>query len=221
MASADPDCLVEDEMATKQLAFYFDASACMGCKTCQIACKDKNNLPVGVNWRKVYQYGGGTWVPQGGALIPNGMFVYSLSTACQHCEKPPCVDVCPAGAITKRADGVVLINQDTCIGCRYCEWACPYGAPQYLADKGVMSKCTFCEDLLAKGENPACEDACPMRAIEHGELSELRAKYGAANAIEPLPSASFTSPALVITPHRHAQMSGTGTGRILDLKQEV
>jgi anaerobic dimethyl sulfoxide reductase subunit B (iron-sulfur subunit) len=212
---------VEDEMATKQLAFYFDASACMGCKTCQIACKDKNNLPVGVNWRKVYQYGGGTWVPQGGALIPNGMFVYSLSTACQHCEKPPCVDVCPAGAITKRADGVVLINQDACIGCRYCEWACPYGAPQYRADKGVMSKCTFCEDLLAKGENPACVDACPMRAIEYGELSELRAKYGSLAAIEPLPSASLTSPALVITPHRHAQMSGTGTGRILDLKQEV
>jgi anaerobic dimethyl sulfoxide reductase subunit B (iron-sulfur subunit) len=205
----------------KQYGFYFDASACMGCKTCQTACTDKNDLPLGVNWRKVYQYGGGSWVSQSNYLMPNGLFVYSLSTACQHCEKPVCAEVCPAGAITKRADGVVLINQDQCVGCRYCEWACPYGAPQFQEAKGVMSKCNFCEDLLAKGENPACVDSCPMRAIEYGELSELRAKYGNANAIEPLPTAAITSPSLVITPHRHAQLSGQGTGRIIDLVEEV
>ena len=205
----------------KQLAFHFDASACMGCKTCQTACKDKNDLPLGVNWRKVYQYGGGDWVSQSSFLMPNGLYVYSLSTACQHCEKPVCAEVCPAGAIIKRADGVVLINQDQCVGCRYCEWACPYGAPQFQEAKGVMGKCNFCEDLLAKGENPACVDSCPMRAIEFGELSELRAKYGNANAIEPLPTAAITSPSLVITPHRHAQLSGKGTGRIIDLVEEV
>jgi anaerobic dimethyl sulfoxide reductase subunit B (iron-sulfur subunit) len=205
----------------KQLGFHIISSQCGSCKACQVACQDKNSLPAETRWRRVYQYGGGSWIKQGNLIKPNGVFTYSVSVACMHCENPPCVSVCPAGAITKRADGVVLINQDACIGCRYCEWACPYGAPQYLADKGVMSKCTFCEDLLAKGENPACVDACPMRAIEYGELSELRAKYGSLAAIEPLPSASLTSPALVITPHRHAQMSGTGTGRILDLKQEV
>jgi anaerobic dimethyl sulfoxide reductase subunit B (iron-sulfur subunit) len=205
----------------KQLAFHMDTTACGNCKACQIACKDKNNLPVGVLWRHVWQYGGGSWVSDGDQMVPNNVFNYGVSVACMHCENPPCMSVCPAGAISKRADGVVLINQDACIGCRYCEWACPYGAPQYRADKGVMSKCTFCEDLLAKGENPACVDACPMRAIEYGELSELRAKYGSLAAVEPLPVASITSPALVITPHRHAQMSGKGTGQILDLKQEV
>ncbi len=205
----------------KQLAFHINSSQCGNCKACQVACQDKNGLPAEMRWRRVWQYGGGSWVKQGNLVKPNGVFTYSVSVACMHCENPACVHVCPAGAITKRDDGVVLIDQDRCIGCRYCEWACPYGAPQYRADKGVMSKCTFCEDLLAKGENPACVDACPMRAIEYGELSELRAKYGAVNAVEPLPVASITSPALVITPHRHAQMSGKGTGRILDLKQEL
>jgi anaerobic dimethyl sulfoxide reductase subunit B (iron-sulfur subunit) len=133
-----------------------------------------------------------------------------------HCENPACVNVCPAGAMTKRADGIVLVNQDQCIGCRYCEWACPYGAPQFDERKGVMSKCTLCEDLVAQGQNPACVDSCPARALGFGELSELRAKYGTLNAIEPLPEATLTSPALVITPHRHAQVSGKGTGHILN-----
>ena len=205
----------------KQLGFYFDQSACMGCKTCQVACKDKNDLPVGMSWRKVYQYGDINWVPQANFQVPSNPFAYSLSTACNHCENPACVNVCPAGAITKRADGVVLINQDQCVGCRYCEWACPYGAPQFNEAKGVMSKCTFCEDLLAKGENPACVDACPMRALDFGDIGELRAKYGNVNAIEPLPVASITQPHLVITPHRNAQETGEGTGKILDLVQEA
>ena len=73
-----------------------------------------------------------------------------------------------------------------------------------------MTKCNFCEDLLAKGENPVCVDACPMRALQFGELAELRNKYGAVNAIEPLPEASITSPSLVMTPHRHAQIERQG-----------
>lgn len=205
----------------KQLAFYFDASACADCKACQIACKDKNNLPVGIMWRRVFQYGGGSWIQGQTTLIPNNVFSYSVATSCQHCENPLCVEVCPAGAITKREDGVVLIDQDKCIGCRYCEWACPYGAPVFDQAKGVMGKCNFCEDLLAKGENPACVDACVMRALEFGELDELRAKYGNVNAIEPLPTADITSPALVITPHKNAQVSGTGTGKIQNLPEEV
>jgi anaerobic dimethyl sulfoxide reductase subunit B (iron-sulfur subunit) len=205
----------------KQLAFHINTAQCGNCKACQIACKDKNNLPVGIRWRKVWQYGGGTWVKQGDFMVPNGVFNYGVSVACMHCENPACVNVCPAGAMTKRADGVVLVNQDQCVGCRYCEWACPYGAPQFDERKGVMSKCTFCEDLLAQGQNPACVDACPMRAIEFGELSELRAKYGTLNAVEPLPEAGITSPSVVISPHRNAQVSGKGTGKILDLVQEV
>jgi anaerobic dimethyl sulfoxide reductase subunit B (iron-sulfur subunit) len=205
----------------KQYAFHINTAQCGNCKACQIACKDKNDLPVGMLFRRVWQYGSGNWVKQGDFMVPNGVFNYGVSVACMHCEKAPCVEVCPAGAMIKRADGIVVVNQDQCIGCRYCEWACPYGAPQFDERKGVMAKCDFCQDLLAKGENPSCVDQCPMRAIEYGELSELRAKYGNIAGVEPLPDPSITSPSVVITPHRHAQLSGKGTGRILDLVQEV
>jgi anaerobic dimethyl sulfoxide reductase subunit B (iron-sulfur subunit) len=206
----------------KQLAFYFDASACTGCKACAIACKDRSSLPVGVNWRKVYDYGGGGWIPDPvhpEFMIPNNTFVYSTSTACMHCENPLCMEVCPAKAITKREDGVVLIDANRCIGCRYCEWACPYGAPQFNEERGVMTKCDFCQDLQARGLNPACVDACPMRALGFGELDDLRQKYGDVNAIEPLPTAQITHPSIVITPHKHAQPSGQGTGRIIKLEE--
>jgi anaerobic dimethyl sulfoxide reductase subunit B (iron-sulfur subunit) len=206
----------------KQLAFYFNASACTGCKACAIACKDRSDLTVGINWRHVYQYGGGSWISHSenkDLLIPNGVFVYSFSAACMHCENPLCAEVCPAAAITKRDDGVVLINKDLCIGCRYCEWACPYGAPQFDQAQGVMTKCDFCQDLQAQGLNPVCVDACVMRVLDYGELDELRAKYGDNAAIEPLPPAEITKPALVVTPHKHAQASGQGTGRILTVEE--
>lgn len=201
----------------KKMAFYFDSSACVGCKTCQVTCKDKNNLPLGVRWRRVFEYSGGSWVPQGDQMIPNNVFGYTVSLACNHCEKPICVEVCPTQAMHKRDDGVVLIDAEKCIGCRYCDWACPYGAPQFNETNGKMTKCNFCEDLLANGEPPACVAACPVRALDFGDIGELRAKYGNTAAIEPLPEANITFPSLVITPNRHAQYSGMGTGKILDL----
>jgi anaerobic dimethyl sulfoxide reductase subunit B (iron-sulfur subunit) len=206
---------------TKQYAFYFDASACTGCKACQVACKDKNNNPVGALYRRVFHYGGGDWVMKDGFQIPSNVFVYSVSTACQHCQNPICLEVCPTEAIYKRDDGIVLIDDTKCIGCRYCEWACPYGAPQFREDLGVMTKCNFCEDLLAQGQNPACVDACTMRCLDYGELSDLQARYGHVNAIEPLPEAKFTNPSLVLTPHKDSQESGHGTGRILNLPEEL
>jgi len=205
----------------KQKAFYFNSSACIGCKACQIACKDRSNLPVGVSWRRVLQYGGGSWVAEDGFQVPNNVFVYSVSSSCQHCQEPACKQVCPAAAISKREDGVVLIDQAKCIGCRYCQWACPYGALQFREDMGVMTKCDFCSDLQDQGLNPVCVDACPMRCLDFGDLEELRQKHGDLDAIEPLPTGEITKPSLVITPHKHAQMSGQGTGRILNLPQEV
>lgn len=204
-----------------RVAFYFDASACTGCKACQVACQDKNDLPPEILWRRVFQYGGGSWISEGDALRPSNVFAYSVSTACYHCEKPICRDVCPTAAITRRADGIVIINADKCIGCRYCEWACPYGAPQFDKEANVMTKCNFCFDLLDQGLNPACVDACVMRCLDFGDLDELRKKYGDLDAIEPLPTGEITRPALVITPHKHAQKSGEGTGAILNLLEEV
>lgn len=204
----------------KQLGFYHNSSACTGCKVCAIACKDKNDLPVGVNFRRVYQYEGGGWVNDPrhpDVMVPSNVFAYALSIACNHCEDAMCMQVCPVGAISKNADGIVTINPDQCIGCRYCEWACPYGAPQFNEDLGFMTKCDFCQDLLAKGQNPACVDACVMRALEFGDIEELRAKYGDVNEIAPLPSAEFTHPSLVIGPHKDAQPTGSGTGAISDL----
>ena len=208
---------------TEQMAFYFDASACNGCKACVVACKSKNQLPVGINWRRVTEYGGGGWVPDADdqtRLLPNNIFAYAVSISCNHCEKPICVEVCPTAAMTKREDGIVVIDESKCIGCRYCEWACPYGAPQFDASAGLMTKCNFCEDELAQGAAPYCVSACVMRALDFGELSELRAKYGDVSAIEPLPAADLTEPSLVVTPHRHAQMSGTGMGRIITMAEE-
>jgi anaerobic dimethyl sulfoxide reductase subunit B (iron-sulfur subunit) len=204
-----------------QKAFYFDATGCVDCKACQIACKDRSSLPVGVMWRRVFQYEGGSWVWQDGVRTPSNVFAYSVSSACNHCQNPVCLQACPAQAISKRDDGIVLIDQDKCIGCRYCEWVCPYGAPQFNEEIGKMTKCDFCYDLQDAGQNPACVDACVMRVLHFGELDELRARFGSEADIEPLPSASITQPALVIKPHKHAEQSGTGTGRIVNLPEEL
>jgi anaerobic dimethyl sulfoxide reductase subunit B (iron-sulfur subunit) len=209
---------------TKQLAFYVDTSVCAKCKACQIACQDKNNLPAHMRWRRVLPYEGGTWIPdpsRNNLLRPSGVFSYSISISCMHCQNPICVEVCPAGAIIKRDDGVVYIDQDRCIGCRYCEWACPYGGVHFDEEVGTMSKCDFCRDLLDKGGNPACVDACVMRALKFGDLEDLRAEYGDLAEIAPLPSADLTNPSIVLKPHKDAQPSDQGSGKIKQLPEEM
>ncbi len=205
----------------KQIGFYHNSDVCVGCKTCQIACKDKNHLPVGVMWRRVVRYGGGEWLERDGVMTPQGMFGYYLSVACNHCEDALCVKVCPTGAIQKGSDGAVLINSENCVGCRYCEWACPYRAPQFNDELGVMTKCDSCQDLVSDGQDPACVSACPMRALEFGDIEELRAKYGDEVEIEPFPNKEITSPALVINPNRKAVPTGSDTGRILNMEGEI
>jgi anaerobic dimethyl sulfoxide reductase subunit B (iron-sulfur subunit) len=209
---------------TKQMGFYINTALCTTCKACQIACQDKNNLPMAVRWRRVFQYGGGSWIkdPANPGLVqPVGVFAYSVSIACNHCSNPACLAACPAAAISKDENGLVSIDQTKCVGCRYCEWACPYGTPQFDEARGVMTKCNGCADLVAQGQNPVCVDSCVMRALEFGEIGALRAKYGNTNAIEPLPTGAITDPSIVINPHKHAQLSGTGTGRILNPNEEA
>ncbi len=198
----------------RTLGFHFDASACIGCKACQIACKDKNDLPVGVNWRRVAEYGGGAWRPEGGLQVPVGVFAYHVSISCMHCENPACLPACPAGAITKQPDGAVIVNRNHCLGCHYCEWACPYGAPQF-GSGATMSKCDFCADLRGIGQNPVCVDACPVRALHWGDLVDLEELPGTTRSAEPLPEPGQTDPSFVLTPHRHAQPSGQGTGTVV------
>jgi anaerobic dimethyl sulfoxide reductase subunit B (iron-sulfur subunit) len=193
--------------------FYFDQALCTGCKACQIACKDKHDLPVGVNWRRVVEYSGGSWAVDGNTFT-NNVFTYYTSISCNHCENPVCVEVCPTTAMTRREDGTVYVDETKCVGCRYCEWACPYSAPQFNVETGHMSKCDLCYDYRQEGQDPACVAACPSRALDWGPIADLRAEFGEIADVEPLPDPAITRPRLVITPHRHAQPTGSGTGAI-------
>jgi anaerobic dimethyl sulfoxide reductase subunit B (iron-sulfur subunit) len=186
--------------------FYLDTRSCTGCKACQIACKDKNNLPVGVLWRKVVEVQGGGWLPRGAAWLTTA-FTYFISSACMHCEVPICVEVCPTQALHQRPDGLVLIDAQRCMGCRYCEMACPYKAPQFDPAQGVMTKCDFCYDLLEAGKSPACVSACQMRILHFGDIDVLRAQFDGVDDVFPLPDPALTQPAMVLTPHPEAVCS--------------
>ena len=209
------DALTE---AGADYGFYFDQSACTGCKACQVACTDKHDLPVGVNWRRVVEYSGGSWQVEGNTFTPN-VFTYYTSISCNHCEVAVCMEVCPTTAMSRRPDGTVYVDESKCVGCRYCEWACAYSAPQFNVDTGHMSKCDLCYDYRESGQNPACVDACPSRALDWGPIDQLREEYGDTDAIAPLPDPSITRPHLVITPHRDAQAWDAGTGQINNPKE--
>lgn len=185
-----------------------------------MACADKHDLPVGIQWRRIVEYAGGSWQTDGDTAVPN-VFTYYTSIACNHCEDPICVQVCPTTAMHINDDGTVNVDQDKCVGCRYCEWVCPYSAPQYNPEIGKMSKCDLCADYRSEGQNPACVDACPSRALDWGPIDELRAQHGAQSGIAPLPDPSITKPNLVITPHKHAQRWDQGTGEIANQSEEL
>lgn len=198
--------------------FFFDQEICTGCKACQIACKDKHDLPLGVNWRRVVEYSGGTWQKQGQTLTPH-VFSYYTSISCNHCEEAICMQVCPTTAMSRREDGTVYVDSSKCVGCRYCEWACAYGAPQFNAETGHMSKCDLCYDYREQGQAPACVDACPSRALDWGPIEDLRSTYGSEDGVAPLPDPSITKPRLVINPHKDAQPWNTQVGMIANPKE--
>jgi len=175
------------------LGFYFDVNMCIGCRTCQIACKDKNDLDVGPIFRRVHTFETGSY-PEARS--------YNYSGACNHCTDAKCVAGCPTGAMYYANDGTVQHDDKKCIGCRYCTWNCPYGAPQYIEDKGIVGKCDSCKELRDGGGNPACVDACLMRCLHFGDIDELRAEYGPdlVREIPILPASNITNPSLLVNP---------------------
>jgi anaerobic dimethyl sulfoxide reductase subunit B (iron-sulfur subunit) len=201
-----------------QLGFYFDADRCVSCKACIMACKDKYNTFVGTKFRNVVDYGGGSWAEQDGVMVPQGVYVHGISYSCMHCAAPACIASCPVDAIYKRAeDGVVFIDKSQCIGCGTCATACPYKAPRLLETEGIYGKCDFCRDYLDEGGSPACVDACLMRCLEHGDIDELRSKYGTIAQIGSLPSADMTGPSFVVNPHHLAN----GSGAVINVEEEL
>lgn len=194
---------------TGPYAFFFDSSACTGCKACQAACKDKNRLPLGVLWRRVYEISGGRWMQEDSAWTST-VFAYHLSMACNHCVHPKCAGVCPVDAFTVRPDGIVLIDAGRCIGCKYCSWACPYGALQFDRHQGIMTKCNLCFDNLEAGIPPACVAACPMRVLDLADPAESESRAIPYQAVYPMPGNSRTEPRYYVKPHPAAGQTELG-----------
>jgi tetrathionate reductase subunit B len=155
-------------------SIILDLDKCIGCHACTIACKTQNNTPMGIDWPYVQPVGDPkSW---GGEGIPIGEFpnlsLFWLPVLCMHCGNPPCVAQCPAHALTKRDDGIVLFDKDRCIGCRMCSWACPYDIPRYSPDDGTIEKCHLCYYRIDEGKLPACVEACVYGARIFGDLED-------------------------------------------------
>jgi Fe-S-cluster-containing dehydrogenase component len=147
-----------------QKTLVIDLDRCIGCYSCEASCKLENGVALGVYFNKVLTIG------------PTGTFpdleMYYLPAVCQECTDPPCVKVCPTGASYRTEEGIVLIDKEKCIGCRYCMMACPYGARSFNKEANVVEKCTLCVHLLAIGEKPACVKNCCGRARFFGDIND-------------------------------------------------
>ena len=183
-----------------------------------MACKDYKDIGPNQNLRRVYEYTGGDWKQEGNTWRPD-VFAYYVSISCNHCEDPACMPVCPEKAITKDANGFVVIDTEKCIGCRACQKACPYGAPQYSAAAGGMLKCDGCRDRVAEGKKPVCVEACPLRALDLLPIDELRKKYGSLSEVAPLKPAHITRPALSLMPGKRTRPQGDKAGFIANPKE--
>ncbi len=193
-----------------QMGFVHNNVDCIGCRACEIACKDKNGLDAGPRFRRVQYIEGGTY-PE--------VFAYKVNTSCNHCAQPACLPTCPTGALFKRKkDGVVNIDSTLCIGCRRCEAACPYGAPQFDVTSNTVKKCNMCVDELDAGRKPYCVAACMMRVLDVGPIDKLRenkyktravSKYDQENLVKQVKNFAdpeLTMPSIVFVAHRYGKV---------------
>ena len=177
----------------KKLGLVIDLDTCVGCHACATSCKEWNaggiagpltderpfaKDPQGVWFNRVHSY-----ELEADAATQQPAQTLHFPRSCLHCETPACVTVCPTGASYKRAeDGIVLVDEDKCIGCKLCSWACPYGAREYSEVEGVMKKCTLCVDRIYNDKldevdrQPACVQACPTKARHFGDLGDPTSK---------------------------------------------
>jgi molybdopterin-containing oxidoreductase family iron-sulfur binding subunit len=169
----------EDFANKVRWGMLIDTTSCKeGCKDCVSACNKENGLSGGVSPTD------SQWIRKVELKDLHGGRTLSLPMMCQHCEHPPCVDVCPTAASFKRDDGIVLVDRHRCIGCRYCMMACPYKARSFVHEplhdqnpdvprgKGTVEACTMCVQRVDRGQLPACAEACPNKSIMFGNLND-------------------------------------------------
>lgn len=150
---------------SRQIGIVVDVASCHGCRACEVACKQEHDLPVGVKRMNVITTGprmvGGRWTQ---SWVP---------MRCMHCGKPACVDACPVNAITKRADGLVLVDHAKCTGCMLCNEACPTAIPQLSPETNLIEWCDLCVHLVDQGKLPACVKHCEGNAMYFGNPNEI------------------------------------------------
>jgi len=177
----------------KSYGFFTDTTICIGCKACEVACKEWNNLPAdhlgltGDSYDNTGALSANTW--RHVAFIekladrPTDMQAFQsnwlmMSDVCKHCHNPPCMEACPTGALFKTEFDTVVVQQDICNGCGYCVPACPFGVIDVSTLDGKAHKCTLCYDRLKGGLEPACAKSCPTDSIQFGEVADLQQRAG-------------------------------------------
>ena len=172
-----------------QFGFHFDMSRCIGCKACQVACKDRHGLAAGDFFRRADIFASDA-----------DCDYYCYSGACSQCREPECARGCPTGAMFQREDGTVGNDRHKCIGCGTCVWSCPFGAPVISARSGQARKCDSCSHERQAGNQPVCAAACVSNCLTFGDIDELRERLGGTteHALPFLPDAGTTCPALLI-----------------------
>jgi len=176
---------------------------------------DFHDLDIDHTYRKVYDYEGGSVKQFADGTVEQDVILYHLSLACQHCDSPACVQVCPTAAMHRNRDnefGLVTVDTEKCIGCGFCHMACPYNACKVNKEKGYSVKCDGCIERVRIGKQTICVEACPLRALDFGPIDDLRQKYEDFGPIAPMPVNSYTEPNIVIKPCSGVQKPGSTLG---------